>query len=162
VGPDPRLNSFPWRDAYRPTELKSAEDEPVMAPLVAIIDDDLGIRNALRTLMRSASYRVETFASAEAFVASTEPPDCIITDISMRGMSGLELAGFVRSRGCCVPIIMISALPDEDLAQQAVGAGAKCLLRKPIESNALITLVEQSISSRPPAPCPLVPADQRH
>jgi FixJ family two-component response regulator len=156
VGPDPRLNSFPWRDAYRPTELKSAEDEPVMAPLVAIIDDDLGIRNALRTLMRSASYRVETFASAEAFVASTEPPDCIITDISMRGMSGLELAGFVRSRGCCVPIIMISALPDDDLVQRAVCAGARSLLRKPIESNALISLVEESISSCTPAPQPPV------
>jgi FixJ family two-component response regulator len=129
-----------------------------MAPLVAIIDDDVGIRNALRTLMRSASYRVETFASAEAFVAATEAPDCIITDISMPGMNGLELAGFVRSQGCRVPIIMISALPDDDLARRAVDAGARCLLRKPIESNALIALVEESVSSYSPTLGP--PADK--
>jgi FixJ family two-component response regulator len=130
-----------------------------MAPFVAIIDDDVGIRNALHTLMRSASYRAEAFASAEAFVASTEPPDCIITDISMRGMSGLELADFIRSKGCCVPIIMISALPDEDLTRRAIVAGARCLLRKPIESNALISLVEESIASHPPKPCAPAHAD---
>jgi len=127
-----------------------------MAPLVAIIDDDVGIRKALRTLMRSASYRVETFASVEAFAASVEAPDCIITDVSMRGMSVFELAGFVRSQGWCVPIIMISALPDDDLVQRAVGAGARSLLRKPIESNALISLVEESISSCTPSPQPPV------
>jgi FixJ family two-component response regulator len=127
-----------------------------MTPLVAIIDDDVGIRNALRTLMRSASYRVESFDSAEAFVAFTQLPDCIITDVSMRGMSGLELAGLVRSQGCRVPIIMISALMDHDLARRAVDAGARCLLRKPVEPNALIALVEESVSSYTPA---LEPAD---
>jgi FixJ family two-component response regulator len=160
VDPSPRLNGVPKCDAYRLTELESSEDGWIMAPFVAIIDDDVGIRNALHTLMRSASYRAEAFASAEAFVASTEPPDCIITDISMRGMSGLELADFIRSKGCCVPIIMISALPDEDLARKAIGVGARCLLRKPIESNALISLVEESIASHPPKPCP--PAHAGH
>jgi FixJ family two-component response regulator len=116
-------------------------------PLIAIIDDDDGIRSALRTLMRSASYRAETFESAEAFVACTEAPDCIITDISMRGMSGLDLAAMVQARGYCTPIIMISALPDEDLARKARVAGARGLLRKPIESDALIELVEKSLAT---------------
>lgn len=116
------------------------------SPLIAIIDDDDGIRSALRSLMRSASYRAETFASAEAFVASAEAPDCIITDVSMRSMSGLDLAAMVRARGCRTPVIMISALPDEDLARKAEVAGARGLLRKPIESSALIELVEKSLA----------------
>jgi FixJ family two-component response regulator len=124
--------------------------DPVTAPLIAIIDDDVGIRKALRALMRSAGYRAETFASAEAFVASDAATwsDCIITDVAMQGMSGFELAARLKSRACTVPIILISALTDDDLEQQAICDGARRLLRKPIESNALISLVEESIASR--------------
>jgi FixJ family two-component response regulator len=121
-----------------------------MPPLIAIIDDDVGIRDALRTLMRSASYQVETFASAEAFVASGvgTSPDCIITDVAMQGMSGLELVGLLRSRSCTVPVILISALTDDDLELRAKCSGARCLLHKPIEPGVLISLVEESLSSR--------------
>jgi FixJ family two-component response regulator len=134
-----------------------------MAPLIAIIDDDVGIRNALRALMRSASYRAETFPSAEEFVASEAATlsDCVITDVAMQGMSGLELAALLKSRGWTVPVILISALIDEDLELKAIFNGARCL-RKPVESNALILLVEESIASRPPASRPPAPADQRH
>jgi FixJ family two-component response regulator len=135
----------------------------VLAPLVAIIDDDVGIRNALRALFRSASYRAETFPSAEEFVASEAATlsDCVITDVAMQGMSGLELAALLKSRGWTVPVILISALIDEDLELKAIFNGARCLLRKPLESNALISLVEESIASRPPAPRPPAPADRR-
>jgi FixJ family two-component response regulator len=90
-------------------------------PLIAIIDDDDGIRNALQTLMRSTSFRAETFPSPEAFVASeiAANSDCIITEVAIRGMSGLELAGLLRSQGGAVPIILISALPDADLERQS-------------------------------------------
>lgn len=99
--------------------------------------------------MRSASYRAETFASAEAFVASdvANTSDCVITDFSMRGMNGIELADFLRSRGCAAPVIVITALTDADLEQRAACSGARCLLRKPIECDALISLVEQSVAS---------------
>jgi FixJ family two-component response regulator len=129
--------------------------------LIAIIDDDVGIRNALRALMRSASYRTETFPSAEEFVASdgASLSDCVITDVAMQGMSGLELAALLKSRGCTVPVILISALTDKDLELKALFNGARCLLRKPVESNALISLVEESIASRPPAPRQVAPAD---
>jgi FixJ family two-component response regulator len=134
-----------------------------MAPLVAIIDDDVGIRNALRALLRSASYRAETFPSAEEFVASEAAAlsDCVITDVAMQGLSGLELAALLKSRGCAVPVILISALTDADLELKAILNGARCLLRKPVESNALISLVEESIASRPRAKRPAESADQR-
>jgi FixJ family two-component response regulator len=133
-----------------------------MAPLIAIIDDDVGIRNALRALMRSANYRAETFPSAEEFVASgvASLSDCVITDVAMQGMGGFELAGLLKSRGWTVPVILISALTDADLELKAIINGARCLLRKPVESNALISLVEESIASRPPAPRPPELADQ--
>jgi FixJ family two-component response regulator len=134
-----------------------------MAPLIAIIDDDVGIRNALRALMRSASYRAETFPSAEEFVASEAATlsDCVITDVAMKGMSGFELAALMKSRGCTVPFILISARADADLELKAIVNGARCLLRKPVQSNALISLVEESIASRPPAARPSAPADQQ-
>jgi FixJ family two-component response regulator len=162
VGFSPRLNSFLKRDAYRPAELEISEDGPVMAPLVAIIDDDVGIRLALQALMRSANYRAETFPSAEEFVASEAAAlsDCVITDVAMQGMSGLELAAFLKSRGCTVPVILISALTDKDLELNALFHGARCLLRKPVESNALISLVQESISSRPRVPRPAAPTNQ--
>jgi FixJ family two-component response regulator len=118
-------------------------------PLIAIIDDDDGIRIALEGLMRSVSYRVESFPSAEAFVASNAAANfaCIITDLSMRGMSGLELARLLKSEGRCVPIILISARADAELERRAKCNGARCLLRKPFESGALISLVEESLAS---------------
>jgi FixJ family two-component response regulator len=80
----------------------------------------------------------------------------------MQGMSGLELAALLKSRGWTVPVILISALIDKDLELKAIFNGARCLLRKPVESSALILLVEESIASRPPASRPPAPADQRH
>jgi FixJ family two-component response regulator len=159
----PRLNSLPWCGAYRPAKLESTKDGPVMAPLIAIIDDDIGIRNALRGLMRSASYRAESFPSVEEFAASKAATlsDCVITDAAIQGTRGLELAALLKSRGWTVPVILISALIDEDLELKAIFNGARCLLRKPVESNALISLAEESIVSRPIAPRPPAPADQR-
>jgi FixJ family two-component response regulator len=99
--------------------------------------------------MRSASFRVATFASAEAFVASgaVNCSDCVITDFSMLGMNGIELAGLLRSRGCAVPVIVITAQSDADLEKRAMCSGVRWLLRKPIESDALIMMVEQSVAS---------------
>ena len=163
MDPSLRLNSVTKPDAYRPTEFEFAKDRRLMAPLIVIIDDDFGIRNALRSLMRSMNYRVETFAGADAFVASkaADQSDCIITDVAMPGMNGLELAALLKSRGCMVPVILISALTDAALELKATVNGARCLLRKPVESDALISLVEESIASRPPAPRSPEPADQR-
>jgi FixJ family two-component response regulator len=133
----------------------------VTPPLVAIIDDDVGIRNALRALMRSAGYRAETFPSAEEFVVSDAATlsDCVIADVAMHGMSGIELAALLKSRGFSAPLILISALTDEALELNALLNGARCLLRKPIDPNALIALMEQSIASRLPASRPTAPAD---
>src|SRR3981189_2569158 len=114
-----------------------------MTPLIAIISEDVGIRNALRALMRSASYRAETFPSAEDFVASEAATlsDCVITDVAMQGMSGLPLAALLTPRGWTVPAILISALARKGHKMNGTGKRRGCARRKPVESNALISLV---------------------
>jgi FixJ family two-component response regulator len=118
-------------------------------PFIAIIDDDEGVRDGLQILMRSVDFRAVAFPSAEAFVASeiAACSDCIITDVAMRGMSGLQLVRFLRLQGRTTPIILMSALSDADLERQAVSDGAVCLLRKPFEASTLVSLVKESLTS---------------
>jgi FixJ family two-component response regulator len=109
-------------------------------PLVAVIDDDDPFRTALVESLCSLGYQVRGFASAEEFVARNLEPlyDCIITDIHMPGMSGLDLKQHLAARHCKVPVIMITARADEGLEARVAASGAVCLLRKPFESNDLI------------------------
>ena len=129
-----------------------------MAPLVAIIDDDVGIRNALRALMRSASYRAQTFPSAEEFVASeaASRSDCVVTDVAMQGMGGFELAGLLKSRGWTVPVILISALTDADLELKAIINGATRIGSRPPTTKIISQLDTRTISAaiKPPTVLP--------
>ena len=110
------------------------------APLVAVIDDDDSFRTALVESLCSFGYRVRDFASAEEFVAGNVEPacDCIITDIHMPGMSGLDLKRHQAAHGSNVPVIMITARAEEGLEARVAASGAVCLLRKPFESDDLI------------------------
>jgi FixJ family two-component response regulator len=109
-------------------------------PLVAVIDDDDPFRAALVESLCSFGYRVRDFASAEQFIAANVEPlcDCIITDIHMPGMSGLDLKRHLAVRGCKAPVIMITARAEEGLEASVAASGAVCLLRKPFESDDLI------------------------
>jgi FixJ family two-component response regulator len=108
--------------------------------LVAVIDDDDPFRAALVESLRSFGYRVRGFASAEEFIAANLEPscDCIITDIHMPGMSGLDLRRHLVARSSKVPVIMISARAEDGLEARVAASGAVCLLRKPFESDDLI------------------------
>ena len=119
-------------------------------PLVAVIDDDTPFRTALVESLCSFGYRVRGFASAEDFVAGKLEPacDCIITDIHMPGMSGLELKRLLTARDSRVPVIMITARAEPGLEASAVASGAICLLRKPFESRALIGCLEKALNFR--------------
>jgi FixJ family two-component response regulator len=119
-------------------------------PLIAVIDDDEPFRVALVESLCSLDYAVRGFSSAEEFVAGDAEAscDCVITDIHMPGMSGLDLKRLLTARGSRVPVIMITARAEPGLEAEAAASGAVCLLRKPFESNALIVCLERALKVR--------------
>jgi FixJ family two-component response regulator len=117
-------------------------------PSVAVIDDDSPFRTALVESLCSFGYRVRGFASAEEFLAADLESlcDCIITDIQMPGMSGLELQRHLAANGSKVPVIMITARPEEGLEAKVAASGAACLLRKPFGSDDLIGWLKKLVN----------------
>ena len=109
-------------------------------PLVAIIDDDASVRVTTDSLVRSLGYIVSTFASAEEFLQSNRLDElsCVIADVQMPGMSGVELQAHLLSQGYRVPFIFFTAFPDERIRAQALKAGAICYLTKPFDGDSLI------------------------
>jgi FixJ family two-component response regulator len=116
-------------------------------PLIAVIDDDESFQAALVDLLGSLGYEVRGFASADEFMANgvPDPYGCIITDIHMPGMSGLDLKHLLVSRACRVPVIMITARADCDMEGKVMSAGAVGLLRKPFEASALIGCLARAL-----------------
>jgi len=116
-------------------------------PSVAVIDDDEALGLSVTDFMRATDYRAEHFSSAEAFLVSAHLLgfDCIIADIQMPGISGIELAQQLRKQNIMTPIILITALPYEHLDDEAITAGALCLLRKPFVMELLAGWVEKGI-----------------
>ena len=109
-------------------------------PLVAIIDDDASVRVTTDSLVRSLGCRTRTFASAEEFVRSNRLDDlsCVVADVQMPGMNGVELQARLRSQGSHVPFIFFTAFPDEKIRAQALAAGAIYYLTKPFEGESLV------------------------
>jgi FixJ family two-component response regulator len=119
-------------------------------PLISIIDDDASVRTATDTLVRSHGYAANTFASAEEFLRSAHVNDtsCVVADIRMLAMSGIELQTHLLERGHEVPFIFITALPDERIRDQALKAGAVGLLTKPFDEGTLIKCLEAALQRR--------------
>jgi len=124
----------------------------VISPLVAIVEDDEALCFSLVDLMRSVGYHAEPFTSAESLLASSNLLvfDCVIADVHMPGMSGLNLVRNLQHQGCMTPVILITALPDRQLDDDAISVGAQRLLRKPFETKALLDCVERSLSNERP------------
>ncbi|HEX3869711.1 MAG TPA: response regulator, partial [Pirellulales bacterium] len=101
--------------------------------MISVIDDDASVRAATNNLLCSHGYLVHTFASAEDFLRSADPHDasCVVADVQMPGMSGLDLLTHVRTAGNGVPFIFITAFPDEGVRARALKVGAICFLAKP-------------------------------
>lgn len=113
--------------------------------VVAVIDDDQSVRGAIRSLLRSLGFRVETFASAEDFLdARSAGIGCLILDVRLSGMSGLDLQQRLAVTGDAPPIVFISAHADQVARQQALAAGAIAFLRKPFAEAALIDAVRRA------------------
>ena len=117
------------------------------AALVAVVDDEHAIRKALTRLLRSASYEVESFASGQEFLKSLamRHPACLVLDICMHGMTGLEVQAWLREQRLALPIVFITALDDRADQALAMKRGATALLRKPFGDEAFLAAVAAAI-----------------
>ncbi len=117
--------------------------------LVAIVDDDDSMRCALQGLLESAELPAQSFASAEEFLNSGQQHQiaCLIADIRMPGMSGLELQAKLNAERCRIPIIFITAHGDEKMRMQALRAGAVEFLAKPFNDEALLESVRAALEN---------------
>lgn len=115
---------------------------------ISIIDDDASVRAATNNLLSSHGYMVQTFASAEEFLQSARLNDssCVIADVQMSAMSGLDLLTHMRTQGYNAPFIFITAFPEESVRARALKAGAICFLTKPFAGPALINCVETALN----------------
>jgi FixJ family two-component response regulator len=109
-------------------------------PLISIVDDDRSFRNAIGRLVKSLGYQAGIFASAEEFLQSDRVSDtaCLILDVKMPGLSGIELQTQLIARGIFTPIIFVTAVPEERIRAKAIKAGAVGFLGKPIKEESLI------------------------
>lgn len=119
--------------------------------VISIIDDDASVREALQRFLRALGYLAHAFASAEEFLRSSQVADnsCLILDVRMPGMSGLELQRHLQIQGSRVPIIFITSVQDQSIRTQALNAGAVCVLAKPFEIRTLIKHLEDALKRRP-------------
>jgi FixJ family two-component response regulator len=116
---------------------------------VFVIDDDPSVRKALQRLFRSAGMIVETFASAEEFLeAGLAPPDCLVLDVRLAGISGLQLQQRLTANEQDIPIVFISAHDDEVARERALQAGAEGFLLKPFEDHVLLSTLAQAVARR--------------
>jgi FixJ family two-component response regulator len=117
--------------------------------VVAIVDDDESVRVALDGLLRSAGLTARAFESAEEFIESGQQHQtaCLITDIRMPGMSGLELQAKINAEGGRIPIVFITAHGDAKMRMQALRAGAVEFLAKPFDDEALLESVRAALES---------------
>ena len=117
--------------------------------LVAIVDDDDSMRSALQGLLQSAEFPSQSFASAEEFLQSGQQHQiaCLIADIRMPGMSGLELQAQLNAERCRIPIIFITAHGDEKMRMRALRAGAVEFMAKPFDDGALLESVRAALES---------------
>jgi FixJ family two-component response regulator len=117
-------------------------------PVISVIDDDASVRAATDNLLSSHGYVVHTFASAEEFLQSDGLDDssCVVADVQMPAMGGLDLLALVRAQGYAVPFIFITAFPEENVRARALKAGAICLLAKPFAGTSLISCIETALN----------------
>jgi FixJ family two-component response regulator len=119
-------------------------------PTIIIVDDDNWARDGIRELVESLGYQAVTFVSAEEFLQSDviDRTSCLITDLQMPGFSGLDLQRELHRMGYRIPIIFVTAYPDERRREDALGAGAIGFLSKPFDEQSLIDCLALAVDSR--------------
>ena len=122
------------------------------ALLVSIVEDDPSFRESMRRLMRSLGYNVEAFSSAADFLASPRliETTCLIADVHMPAMTGVELHRHLIEAGYTIPTILVTAYPDDVVRTRALNEGVVCYLRKPIDEHYLIRCLRAALQSGEP------------
>jgi FixJ family two-component response regulator len=117
------------------------------APLIAVVDDDDALRNSLDDLLQSVGFRVQGFASAEAFLQAQPAPEtaCLLLDVRLPGMNGLELQRQLGGMHWRIPIIFVTAYADDDVRAHALAAGAIAVLSKPCREADLLHAIDVAL-----------------
>jgi two-component system response regulator FixJ len=133
-----------FSSSYR---LIAPPDMQGQAATVYIVDDDEGVRNSLRFLMKSVGLASQAFASANEFLASYEPkqPGCLVLDVRMPGMSGLELQQQLNLRGAIIPVVFVTGHGDIPMAVEAMQHGAFDFLQKPFRDQDFVGRIQQAL-----------------
>jgi FixJ family two-component response regulator len=123
------------------------QKSPESSAVVAIVDDDLSVREGLRSLIRSAGWRAETFASAQEFLArpGVEAPSCLILDLQLPGLSGLDLQKRMAEVNPEIPIVFLTGHGNIPASVQAIKAGAMEFLTKPVDEQDLLRAIQEAI-----------------
>jgi FixJ family two-component response regulator len=119
--------------------------------LVSIVDDDESLRRSVKNLLTSVGFQVETFASAEAFLQSAHRADtrCVVLDLRMPGMSGLDLLMHLAATGSPIPVVILTAHSDDEARRRMLQAGAVAFLGKPFHGEALLGAVRRALAENP-------------
>jgi FixJ family two-component response regulator len=121
--------------------------------VIGIVDDDESVRDSISSLLRSAGYKTESFESAEAYLNSdrASEPNCLLLDVRMPGLSGLQLQSELNHQKVSIPVIFITAHPDEQVRERALSEGAVAVLGKPFNDDVLLGAIDSAVGSKGPS-----------
>jgi FixJ family two-component response regulator len=136
-----------WRGLAALRKMAPTEELGCATAVISIVDDDPSVREAMFGLVRSLGFDAIAFASAEDFLQSekADATSCLITDVQMPGLSGIELQSQLASRGHRMPMIFVTASPERSIEARVRSAGAVGFLNKPFDDNALIDCLDQAL-----------------
>jgi FixJ family two-component response regulator len=128
-------------------DLRKARPVRMREQVVAVVEDDPGMLRSIERLLKAYKYQTATFTSAEAFLEDTaaSAATCLVLDIHLNGMSGIDLRRRLTASGSSLPVIFISAVDDESVHEEALATGCVAYLRKPFLAHLLIAAINKSV-----------------
>jgi len=140
----------PSGPAFVRSGLEKKSGRVAEAPVISIIDDDASVRTATARLLRSLGFSAHAFASAKEFLSSPRLSEtsCVIADVQMPGMAGVELQEYLVAHDHGTPIIFMTAFPQDRIRERAMKAGAVCFLSKPLDEARLLECLEWALMTR--------------
>jgi FixJ family two-component response regulator len=138
------------RSESRPHRAAPEEGPVPDVPVIAIVDDDASFREALERFLGTFAFRVRSFASGEEFLASSELRfvSCLLLDLVMPGMNGLEVTQQLSARGLRIPTVFVTAHADDDVGRHLGAAGAIAILPKPVDQQMLLRMVRRVVGEQ--------------